>query len=326
MRSVVPYPTLFGEIDFEVVAVAVDGADLPYGKISRAERAVAMHQTGRTEWDTAVLRLKAVLPDDEIADGPWESIVCLAILAERATNVRSTAFLTHDADGSWRGMIDLSHARHLQRATLSLAVVGKVEGIGGRLIGATDKDWVVDLEAAAPLRQGAIEIVQVDFVESADEWLRPFKESAWIVETSGEIPTVYINTTAVDGLVAVLNGNSTQPAERLLREATASQIAQDVWTAMFHTAIGDFEFDEDGTPQMPTGWRERVLRVMLPDILPNRQLSDALYEIHERRTKGFGWAELQTNIQHAAGRRSQVTKKLTNAIRSVARGEAREAR
>jgi hypothetical protein len=326
VRSAFPYKTLFGDIDLDVVAVAVDGAELPYTKVSGAERAVALHQAGRAEWDTATLRLKAVLPEEEVANGPWSDIVCLAILAEKATNTRSTAPLSREPDGSWRGDIDLSHSRHLNRVTLSLAIVGTVDGVGGRLIGATDKDWVVDLKAIDPVRQRTIEIVQADFAEGPHDWLRPFKESAWIVETSGEVPIVYINTAAVDGLSEVLNGTSAQPIERLLREATASQIAQDAWTAMFHTAIGDLEFDEDGTPQMPGGWREPVLQMMLPDVLPGHQLSDSLYEVHERRTKGFGWAELQTSVQYAAGRRSQVTKRLTNAVRSVARDEPGEAR
>jgi hypothetical protein len=326
VRTAFPYPTLFGDIDLDVVAVSVDGAELPYSRISKAERTVALHQAGRAEWNTATLRLKALLPDEEVAEGPWSDLVCLAILTEKATNARSATRLIRGDDDTWRGIIDLGHARHLNRATLSLAVVGTVDRVGGRLIGVTGKDWAVDLTAAEPVRQRTIDIVQVDFVDGPHDWLRPFKESAWIVETTGEIPTVYINTSAVDGLTEVLNETGAQPAVKLLREATASQIAQDAWTAMFHTAIGDLESDEDGAPQMPAGWRERVLQMMLPDVLPGRQLNDALYEVHERRTKGFGWAELQTSIQYAAGRRSQLAKKLTNAVRTVVRDGAGDAR
>jgi hypothetical protein len=326
MKPVFPYPILFGEPDLEVMAVTVDGAELPYAKISKIERTVALHQTGRTEWGVATLRLKATLPDEEIADGPWSDLVCISVLTEKATNARCTAPLTRGSDGSWRGTIDLAHARHLNRAALSLGVVGTVGGVAGRIIGTMSRDWFVDLNAISPVRQRAIEIVQVDFIEGPHEWLRPFKDSPWIVETTGDIPTVYLNTAAVEGLIEVLNGTGGTPSEKLLRDMTASQIAQDAWTAMFHTAIGDLDTDEDGSPLMPTGWREPVLRMMLPDVLPGRQLNDALYDINERRTGGFGWSELQTSVQYAAGRRSQVTKKLTNAVRSVVRAEGSENR
>ncbi|MDT5018800.1 MAG: hypothetical protein QOD39_4960, partial [Mycobacterium sp.] len=35
MKSAFPYPTLFGVVDFEVVAVDVDGRELPYSRISK---------------------------------------------------------------------------------------------------------------------------------------------------------------------------------------------------------------------------------------------------------------------------------------------------
>ncbi|MFI8188771.1 hypothetical protein ACIF8T_08215 [Streptomyces sp. NPDC085946] len=321
MKPVFPYPTLFGDVELEVVSVTVDGAELPYSRISKPERTVALHQSGRERWDQAGLRLKASLPDRELAEGPWSDVVCLAVLSEKATNARATARLTPGADGNLHGSIDLNRACHLSRAALGLVVVATVDGVAGRVIGSAAQDWYMDLKATKPVRQREIDIVEVDFREGPHEWLRPFKESSWIVETTGDAPTVYLNTTAVEGLMEVLGGSGGSAAEKLLREVTASQIAQDAWTAMFHTAVSDLDVDEDGTPILPTGWRESVLRMMLPDVLPGRQLTDALYDINERRTKGFGWAELQTSVQYAAGRRSQIVKKLTNAVRSVDRAE-----
>ncbi|MDX3585630.1 hypothetical protein [Streptomyces europaeiscabiei] len=321
MKPVFPYPTLFGDVDLEVMSVTVDDAQLPYSNVSKTERTVALHQTGREKWDQATLRLKATLPDQELADSTWSDVVCLAVLSEKATNARTTARLTRARDGSWQGTIDLARAVHLNRAVLGLTVVATVGDVAGRVIGTTDLDWYVDLKVTTPVRQREIEIVEVDFREGPLDWLLPFKESSWIVETTGDIPTVYLNTTAVEGLMEVLGSTGGSPAEKLLRDMTASQIAQDAWTAMFHTAISDLDIDGDGSPVMPGGWREPVLRMMLPDVLPGRQLTDALYDINERRTQGFGWSELQTNVQYAAGKRSQITRKLTNAVRSVDRAE-----
>jgi hypothetical protein len=322
VRPVFPYQALpFGSVDFEVLSVTVDGVALPYRQISKVERTVALHRAGLTEWDFATLRVKASLPEQQIAEGPWSDVVCLAVLIEKATNARNTARLSRGDDGDWYGTIDLPQIRHVNRPSLSLAVVGEVGGVPGRVIGTTENDWYIDLKAATPRRQREIKIVPIDFRDGNEEWLRPFKDSTWITETVGEIPTVYLNTAAVEGFIEVFNDTGGSPMEKLLRDMTASQIAQDVWTSMFHTAISELDVEDDGTPIMPTGWREPVLRMMLPDVLPGRQLTDALFEINDRRTSGAGWPELQTNIQYAAGKRSQITKKLTSAVRTVHRGE-----
>lgn len=321
MRAAFPYPTLFGDVTLEVMSVEVDGAPLPYSHVSKAEQTVALQQTGRDKWDVATLHLKATLPESELAQGPWTDPVCLAVLTEKTTNARTTARLARVQDGSWQGRIRLVRDQHLNRASLGLTIAATLDDLPGRIIGEVKRTWYVDLNVTTPVRQRDIEIVEIDFREGELEWLRPFRESAWVVETTGEIPTVYLNTSAVEGLVEVLHGSGGSAEEKLLREMASSQIAQDAWTAMFHTAISDLDVDEDGTPQMPVGWREPVLQMMLPDVLPGRQLTDALFDINERRTKGFGWSELQTSVQHAAGRRSQIVKKLTNAVRSVNRGE-----
>lgn len=318
MKSVYPYPTLFGDIDLDVLSITVDGTSpLPYSHVSKPQKTVALHRAGRENWEYCTLHLRATLPEAELSEGAWTDAVCLAALTEKATNARSTTRLVRAADGTWNGTIDLHRSRHLERAALGLTVVATVDGVPGRMIGTTEQDWYVDLKGSTPVRQREIEIVEEDFGDGPQDWLRPYKDSPWIVETTGEVPTVYLNTGAVEGFVDLLGGSGGGPAERLLRDVLAGQIAQDAWTAMFHTAVGDLDTDEDGTPVMPTGWRESVLRAMLPDVLPGRQLTDVLYDIQERRTKGFGWAELQTTIQYAAGKRSRIAKKLTSAVRAV---------
>jgi hypothetical protein len=325
MKPVFPYPTLFGAVDLEVVAVTLDGRDLPYTQISKAERAVALHQAGRADWDVARLQVKAALPEQEFENGPWSEIVCLATLSESATNARSSARLTHGRTGEWHGTIELLHDQHTDRATLALAVVGEVGGVPGRLIGAAESNWYVDLKATSPRRQREVEIREVDFREGPEEGLRPFKDSMWVVETAGEVPTVYLNTTGVEGLLELLKATGGSPMEKLLRDTTSSQIAQDAWIAMFNSAISELDLDDDETPILPSGWREPVLRMMLPDVLPGRQLTDALFDINDRRTSGSGWPELQTSIHYAAGKRSQITKKLTNAVRAVHQREKGDA-
>ncbi|KOS56162.1 hypothetical protein [Rhodococcus rhodochrous] len=316
MRPVYSYPTLLGDVDLKVAAVTVDGHPLPYSMVSTTEHAVALHESGRTVWETARLELKAILPDREISEGQWTDVVCLAVLTEKATNARTTQQLIPGNGGTWTGTLEMSRSRYARRGSLSLVVTATVGEVPGRVIGGTERDWFVDVAASKPMRQRDVDVVDEDF-RDGPEWLREFKDSPWIVDTSGDVPRVYLNTTAVEGLVDILNGSAGSLEERLVRDLAASQIAQDAWTAMFHSAVSGLEVDEDGTPVMPDGWRESVLRTMLPDVIPDRQPADALYEIARRRADGIGWSEIQTRIQYAAGRRSQLTRKFTTAVRSA---------
>jgi hypothetical protein len=100
-----------------------------------------------------------------------------------------------------------------------------------------------------------------------------------------------------------------------VRGVLAAQIATEAWTAMFHAAVGDVELDDD-TPQWPSGWKDGVLRSMLPDVLPELSPADALLEIHLRRTEG-GWQDLQPRIQYAAARRAKVSRNLGNGLRAL---------
>ncbi|MFC4035743.1 hypothetical protein ACFO3J_30360 [Streptomyces polygonati] len=318
MSTVYPYPTLVGQIDVGVRKASIDGKALQLALISQQERVVALHQVERDNWQEGVLELEVVLPRAELADGPWASVVCVAILTEGATNTRVVSRLERARDDShWRGEVRVLRSMHLARATLDVSVVGSFGGIDGRIIGNSEKPWFIDFLARTPVRQREVEIVEVDFRDGERDWLRPFKEAPWVVDTSGDMPTVLLNT-SFEG-VADLLGQPRGPLEKAAAGLVAAQIAGDAWTAMFHSAIADLEFDDDGTPRLPGNWRESVLRAMLPDVFPGRSLADALLDAHNRRTEGQGWADLQPKIQYAAARRALVPKNLTTAIRAVAR-------
>ncbi|RKE21914.1 hypothetical protein [Streptomyces sp. TLI_171] len=318
MSTVYPYPTLVGRIDVDVRQAGIDGKALPFSLISKREQVVALHLAGRDDWAEATLELEVALPDDELADGPWAAVGCVAVLTEGTTNARTVTRLERRrGDTRWRGEVRVRRSMYVARAVLQVSVVGSYDGIDGRVIGTGDLPWVVDLLARAAVRQRDIEIVQEDFRDGPQDWLRPFKDAPWLVETAGELPTVLLNS-SFEGLGALLDG-ARGPLEKAAAGLIATQIAGDAWTAMFHSAVGDLEVDEDGTPQVPDGWKEPVLRAMLPDVFPGLPLVDALVEIHSRRTEGHGWAELQSRIQFAASRRAQTPKNLTTALRALSR-------
>jgi hypothetical protein len=322
MKMVYPYPTLLGDVSMSVEAATVefDSGEVklaPLARISRAERTVALNGLDGGSWSAVDLRVQATLPQRELEEGPWQATSCVALLSESATNARAVLCLTPRRNGEYAGTIRLHRAMHRARATLTFQVIAEIAGQPGRLIGEAQDPWYVDLKDASPVRQKEIELNQVDFQEGPEEWLRNFRDAPWLVDTSGEMPTVHLNT-AMEGLIELLHGGRT-PLERAMRDQLASQIAGEAWSVMFHSAMAELELDEDGSPQMPDGWRAMVLATMLPDVFPDRSPTDALIELYTHRTDGRGWAEIQSRIQYAAAKRSRLPRNLTTLVRTLDR-------
>ncbi|MFD7944531.1 hypothetical protein [Streptomyces sp. NPDC059744] len=321
---VYPYKRLPGVVSLRVTAVELRGPGeirepLDTSAFSAVEQVVAPQVAERDDWESVRLKLSATVPGRAAEpDGPWSDVAVVAVLSEGATNTRITTFLKPGAEGArqWTGHLDLWRADHLDRATLSLHVVATVDGVAGREIATSDRDWIIDLKADAPLRGRELEVVEVGFGEGP-EWLRRFREVPWIVDTSGDLPVVHMNTD-FEGVADLVGGNSTS-VDNLVRDLLIAQMCTDVWTAVFHTAIGDLEIEDDGTPLFPRDWRGEVLREMLPDVVPDRPLEESLREVHRRRTGTSGWTDLQPRIHYAATRRAEVPKALIATIRGLDR-------
>ncbi|MFC9096946.1 hypothetical protein [Streptomyces sp. NPDC057072] len=318
-----PYPTLFGSISLDVTRIRLDGRPVNASLLSASQRAVALHEIGHGDWSEGSLEVRVFAPDRELAGGPWKDVTCVAVLTEAATDARIVRRLTWDQGSQcWQGTVPVLRTLHHERAILRAHLVATVDKVAGRVIGQSDNFWVIDLTSREPVRQREIEIVPVDFRDGPEEWLRPFKDSPWLVTATGEPPTVYLNE-SFEGIAAILRDSGSE-TERAAARLVSAQIAQETWTAMFHAAVTDLDTDEDGTPQIPGGWRESLLRAMLPDVMPGLPATDALFEVHRRRQDAAGWAELQSRIHYAAGRRAQLPKSLTMTIRALARTQAEE--
>ncbi|MFB6984776.1 MULTISPECIES: hypothetical protein [unclassified Streptomyces] len=319
-----PYKRLPGVVSLRVTAVVLKGPGdgrepLDTKAYSVVEQMVALGRAERDDWESARIKLSATVPAKATEpNGYWSDVVVVAVLTEKTTNTRITVDLEPETEGGrdWTGTLELWRADHLDRAALSVHVVATVDGVPGRVIATSEKEWVVDVTADAPLRQRELDVLEVGFREGP-EWLRPFRDVPWIVDTSGELPAVHVNTD-FEGITDLVGGDSSA-AEGLVRDLLIAQMCTDVWTAVFHTAIGDLEVEEDGTPLFPHDWRGEVLREMLPDIVPGRPVEEALREIHRRRTGTFGWIDLQPRIHFAATRRAEVPRALATAIRGLDR-------
>ncbi|WP_055478914.1 hypothetical protein [Sphaerimonospora mesophila] len=313
MKRVLPYPVVVGDVSLEVHEARLDDIALPYSMISQPHRMVALHQASRSDWRTARLSVRMRAPEHELDSGPWTAIDCLVVLSERRTNTRTSTPLRMDRPGEWSGDVDLQHDHHLVRAELIGYLVATVDGVPGRVIAATDDFWTVDLRARTPTRRDEIRARWVDFGDERNPYLHPFKNDPWTVEAAGDKPVLYLNS-GFEGLRAVLD--SAQAAHRPARDALAAQIAMDTWTALFNAAT----YQDDGdVPEWPGGWRESVLRRMLPDLFPDRSPGDALAEVINRRRTGDGGGDLQTRILHAAAKQARMPKNLGGFIRTLRR-------
>ncbi|MGW7245846.1 hypothetical protein [Streptomyces decoyicus] len=319
-----PYPRPTGAVTARVTAVRLRGPgdareQLDTRGYSVVEEVVALGVAERDDWQTARIALTATVPVREIeTKGHWSDIAVVAVLTEGATNARTVARLEPGAEDvrDWTGEIELDRDSHLDRASLAVHVVATVEGMAGRIIASTDREWVIDVTSRAPLRERQLDVSTVSFARGA-EWLRRFRDAPWIVDTSGRMPTVRLNSD-FEGLVALVEGQGSK-AESVVSEMLLAQMCADVWTAVFHTAIGDLEIEDDGTPLFPPDWRGAVLREMLPDVVPGRSVEDALREVHTRRTGEGGWTDLQPRIQYAAARRAEIPKALAATVRDIER-------
>ncbi len=128
---------------------------------------------------------------------------------------------------------------------------------------------------------------------------------------------MYLNS-GFEGLQFLLG--SASRSDRAVQDAVAGQIAGDCWAALFNTAVYAIEV-EDGEPQWPGGWKESVLRRMLPDVYPDRSPDDALVELCERRRQGESGGELQTRVLHAATKQARTSRSLGAFIRTLRTAE-----
>lgn len=320
--KVFPYPRPRGTVSLRVDAARVKAPGQPREQLdSRArsviERVVALGLAETEDWETATLAVSATIPSKATdPGGPWSDVAVVAVLTERTTNTRVTSRLGAEAEGGreWCGELQVLRADLVDRATLTVQVVATVDGVPGRIIAEAGEDWIVDAVSDTPTREQSFDIKEVGFAKGPS-WLRTFTDAPWIVNASGTLPTVHINTD-FEGMTDVLGAEGRGP-EGLVNELMVAQMAADVWIAVFHSAIGDLEIEDDGTPLFPHGWQGEVLREMLPDVVPDRTLEDALREVHRRRVGATGWTELQPRIQYAAMRRAEVPRVFSETVRGL---------
>ncbi|MFE5489224.1 hypothetical protein ACFQ7Z_04590 [Streptomyces virginiae] len=318
-----PYKRLNRPVTLRVTSVSLKLSDgtrdlLETTAYSTQQQAVALGIAGHMDWVSAKIGVSATLPPGANApDAPWSDLRVLAVLTDGETNVRTSAHLTLDAEEGrdWSGSLEVFRDDHLGRASVAVYAIGTVEGVRGRSITETDRHWIIDTVSDEPVRGFQLDVQKAPFKRSSREWLQAYADAPWVVDTSARVPTVFVNTD-LEGVIDLLDSNGSG-VDSKVRDLLVAQMATDVWTAVFHSAIGDLEVEPGGGPVFPTDWQGEVLREMLPDVIPGVHVEEALRQVHRRRTGESGWVELQTRIHYAAVRRADATKALALVIRSL---------
>ncbi|MFB7128310.1 MULTISPECIES: hypothetical protein [unclassified Kitasatospora] len=326
--KVYPYRRFTGTVSWRVDSAQLKAEgepweDLESKYLSTIERVVALGpDEDRPDWTQARLRLSVELPAKAVdPSGPWQNVKVVAVLAERATNTRTTTeFSPVSEDGRARtAELYLYRCDLLDRSSLTVHVVATVDGVPGRVIATSDVEWFVDVIEAVPSLARELDVKMLKFGSGASR-LQQFKDSPWLVDTTGRIPLVRVNSD-FDGLGDLIGADGGSGPEKTVRELLLAQMCSEVWTAVFHSAVGDLEVEEDGTPVFPHGWQGEVLREMLPDVYADREPEAALRAVHRARTgaTAAGWGELQSRIHYAASRRAGVPRTLSATIHDLER-------
>ncbi|MBB6345246.1 hypothetical protein FHU36_001755 [Nonomuraea muscovyensis] len=306
MKGIFPYQVVLGEVTLAVDGAWLDDLPVPIDMISPIERAVALHDIQRPDWRAARLSVRVRGPEQELATGPWGRMSCVAMLTERRTNAHSAVRLRMVEPGEWVGYVELRRDHHGRRAELGACLVATVDDIPGRLIGAVDSPWTIDVQARTPVRREDVTTRWVDFGDDRHPWLRAYRSDPWAIDTTGDPPVLYLNS-GFEGLRLLLE--STRQSERAARDALAARIAMDMWSVLFDAAA-----DQVDGSEWPVGWRGSVLRRMLPDVFPDCSPEDALREL-----AGASGGELRSRVLHAAAKQARMPATLGTFIRALHR-------
>ncbi|MFJ7255408.1 hypothetical protein ACIQWV_23165 [Streptomyces sp. NPDC098085] len=313
MKTAFPYPILVGDVTLMANEVWVDNIKLSLNLISDGEHVIALHSIKR-DWSEIRVKVSVTVDSDELTAGVWDSLVCVAVVRNRKTNVRLSFPLRNESAGRWSGEVELRRGEHVGRCEIDAWIAAEVNGVGGRLVGRAENRWSADFEAKQPTRQRSIKMVWKDFPDHPS--LKDFRDDPWILDAESGEPVLYLNS-SLEGFRAVLDTASS--AERkLVREVMATQIASEAWTAMFNSALYA-SVVEDGEPEWPGGWQEDVLRRMIPDFFPDISPDEALVELVNRRVRGESGSDLHARLMHSATLHSKKQKTVASAVRTLAR-------
>lgn len=327
MKELFPYDTLIGDVSVRIEEVLVDSHSLPARFVDRDTLEVDVQAVESERWEEAEIRVEVTGPAAELQErtADWSDISAVAVLECRYSNTRVSVILDADPDvlGRWTGAIVVDRADVFGRATVRASVVATVEGSSNRLVGQAEA-WSLSFDddlPPSPAVTGSIKVQWTSFKEPDEglEYLQRHEADAFYLHLDPDDPVVYLNS-SFEGLEPLLadRRNRTRP-DKALHDVTRSNIAADVWMALFNACVEAAEIDEDSKlpiwPDRP--WQKAVLESLLGRMYPDRSHEDALVEALEAHNEPDGAAAVQERLIPAASAQAQRPRLLRSSISAL---------
>lgn len=318
MKSLFPYPVLFGDVSVSVDRIAIDGHDVP-GRVLLDQRLIDLEGIERSEWRTVELEFEVSCPPAEVAEG--ESVAAIAVLNCGPSNTRVSAEMRADdaSPGHWHGSVELERDYWFDQAELRCGVVATVEGVPNRIIGWADL-WMLTFDdlPSRPSVGGAIQITWLDFADPPAErqYLKQHSDKYSYLSIDPAEPQLFLNK-GFEGLEALLVDRKRRNADKALHDQTRASIADKTWMALFNAALGFVEAGEDDDePKWPeVDWQRTVLEALLALMYPDESPDVALLNAYTARNSGDAAGTLQELLAPAANLQARAPRLLRDGIR-----------
>jgi hypothetical protein len=270
-----PYATLDEKVELEFFDPSVDGHR---GEgVAIRERAVDVYDLGF--WNDVTLKAR-VRVDAEALDAVATAPRVVVTVHCGFTNLRHAVVLERDGGrgGSFTGEVMLERELLATRAEVHAVVAGVVDGVADRYVGESAVHTVNLQPPRSPDITGDLDVQWRDF--TAEPALAPeLHDQASYLElepVGKQAPVLWLNTN-VSELPRLLDERSGRtPLERALRDVVFDTIAASALQTMLHSAIAGARSADAAGGEWPDGWRQDVLRALLPLMAPELDVEQAL--------------------------------------------------
>jgi hypothetical protein len=319
MKWIYPYRVLFGDVTSHVVAVSIDGQDVPSRLIDNDRQEVELIDLERGAWETARVSFEVTGPKSELREMLDDGLepVAVAVLHCGPTNARVSVGLEPDEHDRtrWFGSFDLARDDWFGRIAIRAVITADVDGVPHRIIG-TANEWTLHLDdQPRPPVHGAIKIRWENFAASEElRALRQYEAEPAFLHLDPAEPVLYLNR-SFDGLEPLLRDQrGRQAAEQALHDQTRATIAAEAWAGLFNSALQSIDLEDDEPDWPASDWQRTALELVLDRMYPEKGPEDSLREVVTLLREDDGGAALQERLLPAVSAQATVAKLLRMSI------------
>lgn len=323
MRTLYPYPTLFGDVKLEITGVEIDTVAVPE-LIDDDRRRVRLERAERETWEAAKISFKLAGPASELAFATDPAAVVVANCGPANTRVSTMLQPVDGVRFQWRGELVVDRVLWFGRGSLQAYITATVDSVPNRIVG-TAEAWDVELDDLPPSPvANSLPVRWIDFRHPGEEtYLVRFAADPYYLRIDPDRPALLLNKD-FDGLDQLLADRRRRAADRALHDQARANIASEVWMGLFNASLDAVE-QIDGTVAWPDAdWQRVVLEALLVRMYPERGLDDALDDAYRARHEPDAAAALQEILLPAAMEQASLPKLLRDGLRLISHLEESE--